>query len=78
MDKMLDFKGRTQNGRNEPKTNTIDRFNAEFSPNYREQVNELSDHVAAGLNAMSVFSSCLQEDLLECDVFCVLTAETRL
>lgn len=62
MDKMLDFKGRTQNGRNEPKTNTIDRFNAEFSPNYREQVNELSDHVAAGLNAMSVFSSCLQED----------------
>ncbi|HBA51291.1 MAG TPA: BREX-1 system phosphatase PglZ type A [Lachnospiraceae bacterium] len=36
---------------------------------YWEQADELSDHVAAGLNAMSMFSSCLPEDLLECDIF---------
>lgn len=36
---------------------------------YRERYDVLSDHVAAGLNAMSAFSSCLPEELLECDTF---------
>lgn len=36
---------------------------------YRERYDVLSDHVAAGLNAMSSFTACLPEELLECDTF---------
>lgn len=36
---------------------------------YRERCDKLSGHVAAGLNAMSAFASCLPEELLECDTF---------
>ena len=36
---------------------------------YRERYDVLSDYVAAGLNAMSAFTACLPEELLECDTF---------
>lgn len=39
---------------------------------YRNRYDELSAHVAAGLNAQSVFSDYPPEDLVNCDTFAVI------
>ena len=36
---------------------------------YRDKYDELSDHVAKGLNVYQAFSGCRADDLVECDTF---------
>lgn len=39
---------------------------------YRDKYDELSDHVAKGLNVYQAFSGCRADDLVECDILYAL------